>query len=151
MALRFRYRRDHLLDALPNVTFMSIRNGKDQYGFKFWLGWIVQFAGSFIAAVLFWTFSLTALFGGIRGAEISITWAVAVFGSWFILMIPFMRKKERIWKRLNDDQEKATDAWLLGLRIFHRGLEFYCRIFPQSDIQAPDKKRLPFATRLGFP
>ncbi len=91
---------------------------KDHYGFKFWLGWILQFAGSFIAAVLVWTLSLTALFGGIDGFELSATWAVAVFGSWFVLMIPFMRKKERIWKRLNDDQEKATDAWLLGMGLF---------------------------------
>jgi len=44
-----------------------------------------------------------------------ITWTVAVFGSWLILVIPFMRKKEQIWKRLNDDQEKAVDAWLGGM------------------------------------
>ena len=47
-----------------------------------------------------------------------LTWTVAVFGSWFILVIPFMRKKEQIWKRLNDDQEKSVDAWLTGVGIF---------------------------------
>ncbi len=47
-----------------------------------------------------------------------MTWVVSGFGSWFILVIPFMRKKEQIWKRLNEDQEKAVDAWLFGMGIF---------------------------------
>ena len=100
---------------------------KDRYGFLFWLRWIVSFAGSFVVSAAAWTFALQYAFGPIRGAELLITWTVAVFGSWFILVIPFMRKKERIWKRLNTDQESAVDAWLIGsvgscsgLRAAHR-------------------------------
>lgn len=91
---------------------------KDRYGFFFWLKWILWFAGSFIAAALFWTTVMQIAFGRIEGKELTITWSVAVFGSWFLLVIPFMRKKERIWKRLNDDQEKAVDAWLRGMGLF---------------------------------
>jgi hypothetical protein len=91
---------------------------KDRYGFLFWLRWIVSFAGSFILSGVLWTSLLAWIFGPIRGEELLMTWAVAVFGTWFILVIPFMRKKEQIWKRLNDDQERAVDAWLTGLGFF---------------------------------
>lgn len=90
----------------------------DPYQFGFWIQWILWFAGSLIIAALFWTQTLTWIFGSIQGPELTVAWAVAVFGSWFILVIPFMRKKERIWKRLNQDQEKAVDAWLLGMGGF---------------------------------
>ncbi len=91
---------------------------KDHFGFWFWLGWIVWFAASFAAAAVFWTALLKLFFGPIRGGELAVTWAVSVFGSWFILLIPFMRKKEQIWKRLNSDQENAVDAWIRALGIF---------------------------------
>lgn len=95
-----------------------MKNKRDPYGFQFWLGWIFQFAGSFLAAALFWTALLTWFFGKISEPEIVTVWAVAVFGSWFILITPFMRKKEQIWKRLNDDEEKAVDAFLQGISLF---------------------------------
>lgn len=91
---------------------------RDRYGFFFWLRWIVWFAGSFVVSAGAWTLLLKAVFGPVRGAELTLAWTVAVFGTWFILVIPFMRKKEQIWKRLNDDQEKAVDAWLFGVGVF---------------------------------
>lgn len=90
---------------------------KDRYGFWFWLRWILWFAGSFVISAAFWTILLIRTFGEIKGPELEITWSSAVFGSWFLLVIPFMRKKEQIWKRLNDDQEKAVDAWFQGMSI----------------------------------
>lgn len=91
---------------------------KDRYGFLFWLRWIFWFAGSFVVSAAVWTAGMKWAFGPIEGAELTMTWCVAVFGSWFLLLIPFMRKKEQIWKRLNDDQENAVDAWLFGMGIF---------------------------------
>lgn len=91
---------------------------KDPFGFRFWLLWICQFAGYFLAAAIFWTVLLTYLFGKIAAPEIVLTWSVAVFGSWFILLTPFMRKKEQIWKRLNVDEEKAVDTFLQGISLF---------------------------------
>ncbi len=91
---------------------------QDRYGFLFWLRWILWFAGSFVIAALFWTAFMKGCFGAIEGVELTVTWIVSVFGSWLILVIPFMRKKEQIWKRLNDDQEKVVDIWLLGMGIF---------------------------------
>ena len=99
---------------------------KDRYGFLFWLRWIVWFAGSFVLAAIAWTQGLMYFFGPIQGAELKLTWALAVFGSWFLLVIPFMRKKEQIWKRLNDDQEKAVDAWLGGMSLFIGSLILSC-------------------------
>jgi len=95
-----------------------VRALKDRYGFLFWLRWILWFAGSFVLAALAWTGLLQLLFGRIEGPELTVTWVVATFGSWFLLVIPFMRKKEQIWKRLNDDQERAVDAWLWGMSVF---------------------------------
>lgn len=107
---------------------MDQRFLKDRYGFFFWFRWIITFAGSFLIAAIAWTLTLQAFFGPIRGGELTFTWIVAVFGSWFILVTPFMRKKEQIWKRLNDDQEKAVDAWLGGISMFV-GLLIACAIF----------------------
>ncbi len=90
----------------------------DPFGFQFWLTWIFQFAGSFLAAAIFWTALLTWIFGKISAPEIILVWSAAVFGSWFILLTPFMRKKEQIWKRLNADEEKAVDAFLQGISLF---------------------------------
>lgn len=61
---------------------------------------------------------MTWWFGGIKGSELTLTWCVAVFGTWFLFLTPFMRKKERIWKRLNQDQEKAADLWLAGMAVY---------------------------------
>jgi hypothetical protein len=91
---------------------------RDRYGFLFWLRWILGFAGSFVVSAVCWTLALQALFGPIDGEELVLTWTVAVFGTWFILVIPFMRKKEQIWKRLNSDQESSVDAWFTGFGLF---------------------------------
>ena len=91
---------------------------RDAFGFRFWLGWIFWFAASFILIAIFWTRLVTALLGPVRGPELTMTWSLAVFGSWFLAVIPFMRKKEKIWKRLNVDQESALDAWLGGMGVF---------------------------------
>jgi len=88
------------------------------YGFRFWLGWIFWFAASFLTAALFWTWLIRILFGAVLGAELTLTWSLAVFGSWFVLLIPFMRQKERIWKRLNADQENALSAWFFAMGFF---------------------------------
>ena len=91
---------------------------KDAFGFRFWLFWILGFAGAFLISAAFWTWAASAWLGDLSQPEILLTWALSVFGCWFLILTPFMRKKERIWKRLNTDQEKATDAWLLGMGIF---------------------------------
>ncbi len=95
---------------------MSI--SRNNYGFIFWFSWILGFVGAFVASALFWTVAMRQVFGAIQGAELTITWIVAVFGSWLLLVIPFMRKKEQVWKRLNTDQEKAVDVWLIGMGTF---------------------------------
>ncbi|MBI4550291.1 MAG: hypothetical protein HY714_05145 [Candidatus Omnitrophica bacterium] len=91
---------------------------KDPFGFWFWLGWIVWFAVSLVLAAVVWTRLLDRVFGRIEGIELTATWSLAVFGTWFLFLVPFIRKKEQIWKRLNDDQEAAVDAWLIGLSAF---------------------------------
>lgn len=95
---------------------------KDRYGFLFWLQWIVYFAGSFVVVAILWTTLMNRLFGEIFGAELVMTWVVSVFGSWFLLVIPFMRKKEQIWKRLNEDEERSVDAWFGAMLTFIGGL-----------------------------
>ena len=88
---------------------------RDPYGFSFWLKWILGFAISFVAVACFWTAVIMACLGSFTAPEVSTTWAVAVFGSWFLLLTLFIRKKEQIWKRLNDDQERATNLWFWAL------------------------------------
>lgn len=97
---------------------MKQQSNQDQYGFTFWLKWILWFAGSFILSAIFWTTLMSKVFGGVQGKELTITWSIALFGTWFLIVIPFMRKKERIWKRLNVDEERAVDVWLKGMGAF---------------------------------
>jgi ABC-type molybdate transport system permease subunit len=94
---------------------------KDIYGFRFWLAWIVGFSLSFILIAAAWTFLMKYVFGVIAGPYLAFTWSVAVFGSWLIVVIPFMRKKEQIWKRLDVDQESAVDLWLRMISILILG------------------------------
>jgi len=119
MALCFSDRGVNLLDALPHVIsggFLSSK--KDPFGFRFWLVWILGFILTFLLSAFAWTQALTFLFEKIDGNELTLTWSFCVFGTWFLLLIPFMRKKEQVWKRLNLDQEIAVDAWLKGMGIF---------------------------------
>ena len=130
---------------------------RDRFGFWFWLRWILYFAGSFVVSALCWTALLQFIFGRIQGAELTLTWTVSVFGSWFILVIPFMRKKEQIWKRLNTDQEKSVDAWFLGTSVFlglliasafFWDLYFKSRLFPDSPGLDPSWAKAVFGTWL---
>lgn len=98
----------------------------DKFGFQFWLLWILGFAGSFLITAAFWTFAITRLFGSLQEPELLVTWALAVFGCWFLILTPFMRKKEQIWKRMNNDQEKATNAWLGAMGSFIAALILIC-------------------------
>ena len=91
---------------------------QDRFGFQFWLFWILNFVGSFLLSAVFWTWCTRRIFGNLAQPEILMTWALSVFGSWFLILTPFMRKKEQIWKRLNHDQEKATTAWLKAMGAF---------------------------------
>lgn len=91
---------------------------KDRFGFLFWLGWMTWFAASFLGSAAVWTFFLTWLFGSLEGEELTVTWSVAVFASWFMFLIPFMRKKEQIWKRINGDQERSLRLWFWGMGTF---------------------------------
>lgn len=91
---------------------------KDKFGFRFWLGWILGFTGCFFVSAGLWTLFVFFAFGEIRGEELTLAWSVAVFGTWFLFLAPFMRKKERVWKRLNHDQEKAADLWLSGMAVY---------------------------------
>ena len=91
---------------------------QDSFGFKFWLAWILSFAGSFLLAAVLWTGIYYFLFRQISEPELLTGWAVSVFGCWFLLLTPFMRKKERIWKRLNVDQEKAMNAAFKAMGLF---------------------------------
>lgn len=97
---------------------MPEKTKQDRFGFAFWLGWILYFIGSLTAVSVFWTWAISRVTGEISGNELTLTWCIAVFGSWFFLLIPFIRKKEQIWKRLNKDQEKATDVWLMTVAAF---------------------------------
>jgi glucan phosphoethanolaminetransferase (alkaline phosphatase superfamily) len=91
---------------------ISNRSDHDPFGFKFWLIWILAFVLFFVLSAGVWTWLLQAMFGKIEGPQMAYSWALCVFGSWLLIVIPFMRKKEQIWKRLNYDQESAVDLWL---------------------------------------
>jgi len=113
----------------PGVGGANIPNmRRDRFGFKFWLGWMFWFAVSWAAAAAVWTAALTQIFGRIAEKEVALMWAISVFGSWFLLLVPFMRKKEQIWKRLNEDQERSVNAWWTAMAIF-TGLLFLSALF----------------------
>lgn len=96
---------------------MKLRSHNVQ-GIWFWLKWILTAIGSFTLSVLFWNwFLLKQLKADFRNPQAAIIWMVAVFGTWFVTLIPLMKKKETVMGHMDKQDESTVMWWLIWISV----------------------------------
>ena len=65
-------------------------------GIWFWLKWILVAIAGFTASLVFWNWLFfTQMKADFQNPQMAIGWIVAVFGTWFVTLIPLMKKRSR--------------------------------------------------------
>ncbi len=87
-------------------------------GIWFWLKWILLAIGGFTVSVVFWNWLfLIHLKADFKNPQIAIGWMVAVFGTWFITLIPLMKKKEMVMGHMDKRDESTVTWWLIWISL----------------------------------
>src|SRR3989338_5513362 len=87
-------------------------------GIWFWLKWILTAIGGFTLSVLFWNWLLlNHLKADFNKPQVAIGWMVAVFGTWFITLIPLMKKKETVMGHMDKRDESTVTWWLIWISL----------------------------------
>ncbi len=87
-------------------------------GIWFWLRWILVSIGGFTASLFFWNWLLLdRLKADFKNPQIAIAWMVAVFGTWFIILIPLMKKKETVMGHMDKRDESTVTWWLIWISL----------------------------------
>lgn len=87
-------------------------------GIWFWLRWILVSIGGFTASLFFWNWLLLDhLKADFKNPQIAIAWMVAVFGTWFIILIPLMKKKETVMGHMDKRDESTVTWWLIWIGL----------------------------------
>ncbi|OGW84565.1 MAG: hypothetical protein A3C35_05130 [Omnitrophica bacterium RIFCSPHIGHO2_02_FULL_46_11] len=87
-------------------------------GIWFWLKWILTAIGGFTLSVLFWNWLLLRqLKADFHNPQIAIGWMVAVFGTWFVTLIPLMKKKETVMGHMDKQDESTVTWWLIWISL----------------------------------
>ena len=72
----------------------------------------------FTASVLFWNWLLIRHFkADFNNPQIVIGWMVAVFGTWFVTLIPLMKKKEKVMGHMDKQDESTVTWWLIWISL----------------------------------
>ena len=91
---------------------------KNLAGIWFWLKWIIVAIGGFIGSALFWNwFLLKFLKANFNEPRVAIGWMVAIFGTWFITLIPLMKKKETVMGHMDKQDESTVTWWLIWISL----------------------------------
>ncbi len=87
-------------------------------GIWFWLKWILVAIGGFTGSLLFWNWLLLdRLKADFKNPQIAIAWMVAVFGTWFVTLIPLMKKKETVMGHMDKQDESTVTWWLVWISL----------------------------------
>ena len=87
-------------------------------GILFWLKWILVAILGFVASIAFWNWLLLERMGAnFKDPRITISWFAAVFGSWFVILILLMKKKEKVMGHLDDEDEATVSWWLIWIGL----------------------------------
>ena len=87
-------------------------------GIWFWLKWIALAIGGFTVSVLFWNWLLLDLLGAdFKSPHVAISWMAAVFGTWFVILIPLMKKKEKVMGHMDKQDETTVTWWLIWITL----------------------------------
>lgn len=87
-------------------------------GIWFWLRWILTTIGGFLVSFAFWNWLLfTKLGADFKNPGVAIAWLTAVFGSWFVILIPLMAKKEKVMGHMDKQDESTVTWWLIWISM----------------------------------
>lgn len=87
-------------------------------GILFWLKWILLAIGGFVFSIAFWNWLLLkCLHANFKEPGIAISWFAAVFGTWFIILILLMKKKEKVMGHLDQEDEATISWWLIWIGL----------------------------------
>ena len=87
-------------------------------GIWFWLKWILLAIGGFTVSLLFWNWLLLdRLNANMNNPQVAIGWMVAVFGTWFVTLIPLMKKKETVMGHMDKQDESTVTWWLIWISL----------------------------------
>ena len=91
---------------------------KNAAGIWFWLKWILTTIGGFLVSLFFWNWILfDRLKSNARDPHVAIGWMVAVFGTWFVTLIPMMKKKETVMGHMDKQDESTVTWWLIWISL----------------------------------
>lgn len=99
---------------------------KDHSSFLWWLGWIVLAITALIGSGSFWTWAIPRTLGDFTNPAVTMLWLIAVFGTWMILLIPFIRAKERVMSHMDEEDEATVSWWLRWMALVVVGLGASC-------------------------
>ena len=87
-------------------------------GIWFWLKWIIVAIGGFTGSLFFWNWLLLdRLKANFNNPQVAIGWMVAVFGTWFVTLIPLMKKKETVMGHMDKQDESTVTWWLIWISL----------------------------------
>lgn len=87
-------------------------------GIWFWLKWIMVAVGGFTVSMLFWNWLLLKRFdANLNNPQVAIAWMVAIFGTWFVILIPLMKKKETVMGHMDKQDESTVTWWLIWISL----------------------------------
>jgi len=91
---------------------------KHTAGIWFWLNWILTAAASFLVSFLFWNWLLVAKLGAdLKTPGHAIAWIVAIFGTWLVILIPLMARKEKVMGHMDRQDESTVSWWLVWIAL----------------------------------
>lgn len=91
---------------------------KNAAGIWFWFKWILVTIAGFTASVLFWNWVFFDCFKvNVKDPHVAIGWIVLVFGTWFVTLIPFMKKKESVMGHMDKQDESTITWWLIWISL----------------------------------
>lgn len=97
---------------------MATLKSNNLAGIGFWLKWILLAIGGFTASLFFWNWLLLdRLNADFKNPQIAIAWMVAVFGTWFVILIPLMKKKETVMGHMDRRDESTATWWLIWIAL----------------------------------
>ena len=91
---------------------------KNLAGILFWLKWIAIAIGGFVASIVFWNWLLLERLGAnFKEPRVAISWMVAVFGTWFVILVLLMQKKEKVMGHMDQEDEATVTWWLIWIGL----------------------------------
>ena len=87
-------------------------------GIWFWLKWILVAIAGFTGSLAFWNWLFFKhLKADFQNPQMAIGWLVAVFGTWFVTLIPLMKKKETVMGHMDKQDESTVTWWLIWISL----------------------------------